>query len=253
MLWAGFLFGLLGSFHCVGMCGAIALALPGAGSPSGRYVAGRVLYNLGRVTTYTLLGAAAGLLGQGLRLAGWQQSLSLLSGGLILLLVVSPERWLSRAAAFLKLDGVLARVKNQLVYFYQRPSLGALYTTGLLNGLLPCGMVYLALAGALSVPGVVGAMQYMALFGLGTLPLMLALSLSGQLVPFAWRARMRQAVPVLATSLALLFIMRGLGLGIPYLSPQLSREVITTKRSSHLPATMHYCHGEPAAPTSNSN
>jgi sulfite exporter TauE/SafE len=249
MLWAGFLFGLLGSFHCVGMCGAIALALPGAGGPSGRrHVTGRVLYNLGRVTTYTLLGGAAGLLGQGLRLAGWQQSLSLLSGGLILLLVVTPDRWLSLVAAFLKLDGVLARVKSQLVYFYQRPSLIALYTTGLLNGLLPCGMVYLALAGALSVPGVVGAMQYMALFGLGTLPLMLALSLSGQLVPFAWRARMRQAVPIVATSLALLFIVRGLGLGIPYLSPQLSSQVISTKRSSHLPSTMHYCHGEPEAP-----
>ncbi|MGY2134773.1 sulfite exporter TauE/SafE family protein [Hymenobacter sp. HD11105] len=253
MLWAGFLFGLLGSFHCVGMCGAIALALPGAGGPSWRYVAGRMLYNLGRVTTYTLLGAAAGLLGQGLKLAGWQQSLSLVSGGLILLLVVAPERWLSQAAAFLKLDGVLVQVKSKLAYFYQRPSLGALYTTGLLNGLLPCGMVYLALAGALSVPGVLGAMQYMALFGLGTLPLMLALSLTGQLVPFAWRARMRQAVPVLATSLALLFIVRGLGLGIPYLSPQLSHEVITTtKRSSQMPATMHYCRGETPTPTPNS-
>jgi sulfite exporter TauE/SafE len=247
MLWAGFLFGLLGSFHCVGMCGAIALALPGAGATSWRYVTGRVLYNLGRVTTYALLGAAAGLLGQGLRLAGWQQSLSLLSGGLILLLVLTPERWMSRAAVFLKLDGVLAQVKSRLMYFYQRPSLGALYTTGLLNGLLPCGMVYLALSGALSVPGVMGSMSYMALFGLGTLPLMLALSLTGQLVPFAWRARMRQAVPVLATSLALLFIVRGLGLGIPYLSPQLSHEIITPKRSSHLPATMHYCQGEPEA------
>jgi sulfite exporter TauE/SafE len=235
------------------MCGAIALALPGAGGPSWRYVAGRVLYNLGRVTTYTLLGAAAGLLGQGLRLTGWQQSLSLLSGGLILLLVVAPERLLSRVAAFLKLDGVLAQVKTQLAFFYQRPSLGALYTTGLLNGLLPCGMVYLALAGALSVPGVLGSMQYMALFGLGTLPLMLALSLSGQLVPFTWRTRMRQAVPLVATSLALLFIVRGLGLGIPYLSPQLSSEVITTtKRSSHLPATMHYCHGENEAPATSS-
>jgi sulfite exporter TauE/SafE len=112
-------------------------------------------------------------------------------------------------------------------------------------------MVYLALAGALSVPGVLGSMEYMALFGLGTLPLMLALSLTGQLVPFAWRARMRQAVPVLATSLALLFIVRGLGLGIPYLSPQLSREVITIKRSSQLPATMHFCHGEAEAPADN--
>ncbi|WP_133272955.1 sulfite exporter TauE/SafE family protein [Hymenobacter radiodurans] len=247
MLWAGFLFGLLGSFHCVGMCGAIALALPGAGGPNWRYVAGRVLYNLGRVTTYASLGAVAGLLGRGLQLAGWQQSLSLLSGGLILVLVVAPERWLSRAAAFLKLDGVLARVKSQLLYFYRQPSLSALYITGLLNGLLPCGMVYLALAGALSVPGAAGAATYMALFGLGTLPLMLALSLSGQLVPSVWRARMRRAVPVMATCLALLFIVRGLSLGIPYLSPQLNGTArVTTRGAMQQPATVHYCHG-PAA------
>ena len=242
MLWAGFLFGLLGSFHCVGMCGAIALALPGAGGPRGRYVAGRVLYNLGRVTTYALLGAGAGVLGQGLQLAGWQQSLSLLSGGLILLLVVTPERYLGRAAGFLDLDVVLAKVKSRLAYFYQQPSLSALYTTGLLNGLLPCGLVYLALAGALSAPGVAGAAAYMALFGLGTLPLMLALSLSGQLVPLRWRGRLRQAVPVLAMVLAGLFIVRGLGLGIPYLSPQLRPVATAAKGMAGQPASVHDCH-----------
>ena len=241
MLWAGFFFGLLGSFHCVGMCGAIALALPGAGGPRGRYVAGRVLYNLGRITTYALLGGVAGALGQGLRLAGWQQSLSLLSGGVILLLVATPERYLGRAAAFFDLDVVLLKVKSRLAYFYQQPSLGALYATGLLNGLLPCGLVYLALAGALSAPGVAGAAAYMALFGLGTLPLMLALSLSGQLVPLRWRGRLRRAVPVLATVLAGLFIVRGLGLGIPYLSPQLHPIITATKGTAGQPASVHYC------------
>ncbi|MCC2547807.1 sulfite exporter TauE/SafE family protein [Hymenobacter sp. BT175] len=248
MLWAGFLFGLVGGFHCVGMCGAIALALPGAGGASWRYVAGRVLYNLGRVTTYSLLGAATGVLGQGLRLAGWQQSLSLLSGALILVLVVTPEHWLGRAAAFFVLDVVLARVKRRLLYFYQQPSLGALYATGLLNGLLPCGLVYLALAGALSATGVAGAAAYMALFGLGTLPLMLVFSLTGQLVPTAWRLRMRRAVPVMAAVLAGLFILRGLGLGIPYLSPQLSPAATIMVGANGQPATMHYCHDGPAAP-----
>ena len=103
MLWAGFLFGLLGSFHCVGMCGAIALALPGgtnaATSPL-RYAGGRLLYNLGRVTTYATLGAGAGLVGQGLRLAGVQQGLSIASGVLILLLVAVPERYTGRVAGW---------------------------------------------------------------------------------------------------------------------------------------------------------
>jgi sulfite exporter TauE/SafE len=247
MLWAGFLFGLLGSFHCVGMCGAIALALPGAGGPSRRYVAGRVLYNLGRLTTYTLLGAAAGLLGQSLRLAGWQQSLSLVSGGLILLLVVVPERYLSQAAGWLGLGSLLPKVKSQLAVFYQKPALSALYTTGLLNGLLPCGLVYLALAGALSAPGVAGAAGYMALFGLGTLPLMLGLTLTGQLVPVAWRGRMRRAVPMLAAVLAGLFIVRGLGLGIPYLSPRLGGAAVAASHGALTqPASVHYCHGTAA-------
>ncbi|GAB2949938.1 sulfite exporter TauE/SafE family protein [Hymenobacter coalescens] len=239
MLWAGFIFGLLGSFHCVGMCGAIALALPGAGQPRRRYVSGRVLYNLGRVTTYTTLGALAGLLGQSLRLAGWQQGLSVTSGLLILLLVAVPERYTGRAAAAVGLDRALFRLKQALAYFFQRPAPGALYMSGVLNGLLPCGLVYLALAGALSAPGVGGAAAYMALFGLGTLPLMLALSLTGQLVPLRWRTRLRQAVPVVATAMAVLFIVRGLGLGIPYLSPQLQAAAGPATRA----VTM--CHGTP--------
>jgi sulfite exporter TauE/SafE len=241
MLWTGFLFGLLGSFHCVGMCGAIALALPGqAGAASGRYMAGRVLYNLGRVTTYATLGGLAGLVGQGLRLAGVQQSLSIVSGVLILALVAVPERYTSRLASLLGFSRPLAWVKTMLGQLFQQASFPALYATGLLNGLLPCGLIYLALAGALSAPGVVGAAAYMACFGLGTLPLMLGLSLSGRLVPLMWRARMRQAVPYTAGLLAVLFIVRGLGLGIPYLSPQLGATATTTRAYS--PPTMHYCH-----------
>ena len=243
MFWAGFLFGLLGSFHCVGMCGAIALALPGgtdaATSPL-RYAGGRLLYNLGRGTTYATLGAGAGLVGQGLRLAGVQQGLSIASGVLILLLVAVPERYSRRLAGLLGLNRPLAWVKNTLGRLFQRPTLPALYATGVLNGLLPCGLVYLALAGALSAPGVAGAAAYMACFGLGTLPLMFGLSLSGWLVPLQWRTRMRQAVPYAASVLAVLFIVRGLGLGVPYLSPQLSPPA--TRASAAQPATVHYCH-----------
>lgn len=241
MLWAGFLFGLLGSFHCVGMCGAIALALPGqSGANAARYVSGRLLYNLGRVTTYATLGAGAGLVGQSLRLAGVQQSLSIASGVLILLLVAVPERYTARLASTLGFSRPLAWVKTTLGRLFQQSSLPALYATGVLNGLLPCGLVYLALAGALSAPGVAGAAIYMALFGLGTLPLMLGLSLSGWLVPLAWRGRMRLTVPYVASGLAVLFIVRGLGLGIPYLSPQLSAPMAETATAQ--PRTAHYCH-----------
>jgi sulfite exporter TauE/SafE len=242
MLWAGFLFGLLGSFHCVGMCGAIALALPApAHAAPWRYVGGRLLYNLGRATTYATLGAGAGLLGQSLRLAGVQQSLSIASGVLILLLVAVPERYTGRLAGALGFGRPLAWVKTTLGRLFQQASPQALFATGLLNGLLPCGLVYLALAGALSAPGIAGAAAYMALFGLGTLPLMLGLALSGRLVPLLWRTRMRQAVPYTASVLAVLFIVRGLGLGIPYMSPKLNALVAAAATSAQ-PRTVHYCH-----------
>ena len=243
MLFAGFLFGLLGSFHCVGMCGAIALALPGgagAATSPGRYAGGRLLYNLGRVTTYATLGAGAGLVGQGLRLAGVQQGLSIASGVLILLLVAVPERYTGRVAGWLGLARPLAWVKNTLGRLFQQPTLPALYATGVLNGLLPCGLVYLALAGALSAPGVAGAAAYMACFGLGTLPLMFGLSMSGRLVPLLWRTRLRRSVPYAASVLAVLVLVRGLGLGIPYLSPQLSKPATQTALSQ--PRTAHDCH-----------
>jgi len=243
MLWTGFVLGLLASFHCVGMCGAIALALPGrpgAAALTGHYVAGRVLYNLGRTTTYALLGSVAGLAGKGLHLAGVQQSLSVASGALILLLVAVPERFTNQLAHQLGFSRPLGWVKTTLARLFQQPSGRALYATGLLNGLLPCGLVYLALAGALSMAGVAGAAVYMACFGLGTLPLMLALSLSGQMVPWPWRIRLLRVVPYAASLLAVLFIVRGLGLGIPYLSPQLNPA--PSAKTTTLPRTVHYCH-----------
>ena len=202
------------------MCGAIALALPRAGQSGWRYLLGRVLYNLGRISIYTLLGLAAGSFGQSLQLAGLQQSVSICAGVLILLLVLLPDYMKGRVAGTLGLSPVLAAIKKQFAYYFQRTSFSALYTTGLLNGLLPCGFVYIALAGALAMPSLLASAGYMALFGLGTFPMMLALSLSGRLVPLNVRRMFNKAVPYVAATMALVFILRGLNLGIPYVSPK---------------------------------
>ncbi len=220
MIWAGFLFGLVGSFHCVGMCGPIAMALPFVGSSGWRYHAGRLLYNSGRIVTYASLGALAGAFGETLQLAGLQQTVSILSGVLILLLLVFPTAFKGRYASLFGTDKLMAWVRHQLGYYFQKNSLGALFMVGLLNGLLPCGFVYIALAGAISAPGIAGAVLYMVLFGLGTFPLMYLVSLSGKLISLKMRSLFNRAVPYVGMCLAVLFIVRGLGLGIPYLSPQ---------------------------------
>ncbi|WP_242920179.1 sulfite exporter TauE/SafE family protein [Pontibacter liquoris] len=222
MIWAGFLFGLLGSFHCVGMCGPIAMALPFGGSNGWRFYAGRLLYNGGRLTTYTLLGALAGAFGQSLQMAGLQQAVSITSGVLILLLLVLPATSKGKAAKVFGTDKLMVWVRHKLGYFFQQNSLGALSMVGLLNGLLPCGFVYIALSGAISAPGVTGAMLYMLLFGLGTFPLMFLVSLSGKFISLKLRHTFNKAVPYGGMALAMLFIVRGLGLGIPYISPKVT-------------------------------
>ncbi|MCP2045787.1 sulfite exporter TauE/SafE [Pontibacter sp. HSC-36F09] len=196
------------------------MALPFVGSTGWRYYVGRLLYNGGRIVTYASLGAIAGAFGQSLEMAGLQQTVSIVSGVLILLLLVLPAAFKGKASNMLGTDKVMGWVRKKLGYYFQKNSMGSLFMVGMLNGLLPCGFVYIALAGAISAPGIGGAMLYMALFGLGTFPLMYIVSLSGKLISLKVRGMFNRAVPYVGMALAVLFIMRGLGLGIPYLSPK---------------------------------
>ncbi|QHL89187.1 sulfite exporter TauE/SafE family protein [Nibribacter ruber] len=221
MWWAGLVIGFISSFHCVGMCGPIAMALPVGRGSGASFLGGRLLYNVGRMTTYILLGGVAGAIGQTLNLAGWQQSLSIASGVMMLLLVALPATVSGKLSRWLGTEKWWQALRKAMAKHFGNGSPRALYQIGVLNGLLPCGMVYFALAGAVSAPGVGGAMLYMAMFGLGTLPLMWLVSLSGKLLQPKVRYYMRNAVPYVAGCLAVLFILRGLNLGVPYVSPQL--------------------------------
>jgi len=209
--------GLLGSLHCAAMCGPLLLALPVADGGAGRFLTGRILYQLGRVLTYTLLGVFAGLVGQSVVLAGWQRWLSLALGGAILLGFFLSKK-VAVAAPVVRLVG---KLKSAMAAQLRQRSFYALTLLGMLNGLLPCGLVYVALAGAVARGNVAGGVVYMAVFGLGTLPTMLGIGLSGRLLPLALRLKLRRAIPVGVCLLAALLILRGLALGIPYVSPAL--------------------------------
>jgi sulfite exporter TauE/SafE len=223
MIWAGFIFGILGSFHCVGMCGPIALALPVGRGAGWSFVAGRLLYNLGRIVTYSALGALAGVLGKSLQIAFFQQTLSVVSGLLILIAVVLPVTLFAKFRGFSGFGKFLNLLKKTMAHFFGKSSAWSLGMVGILNGLLPCGFVYFALAGAISMPSVPAAMLYMFLFGLGTFPLMFILSLSGKFIQPRLRHFFNKSVPYVASLMALLFILRGLNLGIPYVSPAMAQ------------------------------
>ena len=217
-LWTAFLLGLVGSLHCAGMCGPLALALPAAGNTTPGYVLGRVAYNAGRIVTYCLMGIVFGLAGRTFLMAGLQRWVSIALGVALLLgLFASRKLALSRPVTSL-----VNQLKSRMSVLLRRRSLTALTVLGLLNGLLPCGLVYVACAGAAATGGMAAGAQYMAAFGVGTVPMMLAISLSGSLVPASLRLKLVKTIPVCVFLLATLLILRGMSLGIPYLSPDLS-------------------------------
>jgi len=216
--WTAILLGLAGSLHCAGMCGPLALALPTASSQRAGLVLGRVAYNLGRVATYSLMGLIFGLAGHSVVLAGVQRWLSIALG----LTVIAGWLGSRRLAASLPVTRLVNRLKSSLSGLLRHRSLAALTALGLLNGLLPCGLVYVACAGAAATGSPWFGARFMAVFGLGTIPMMLAISLSGNLVPLSLRLKLRPAIPLSVVLLAGLLILRGLSLGIPYLSPKLT-------------------------------
>ena len=217
-LWTAFILGLVGSLHCAGMCGPLALALPAGGQGAAAFFAGRLAYNLGRVATYCALGLVFGLIGKSLLLAGVQRWVSIALGVMLLIgLFASRKLALWRPVTLL-----VGQLKSRMGVLLRRRSVDALLILGLLNGLLPCGLVYVACAGAIATGDVFHGALYMLAFGAGTVPMMLAISLSGKLVPLSLRLKLLKAVPVAVFVLATLLILRGMSLGIPYISPDLS-------------------------------
>jgi sulfite exporter TauE/SafE len=219
-LWTAFMLGLVGSLHCAGMCGPLALALPQGAQRAGTFLAGRVAYNLGRIITYCGLGLMFGLLGKTLLLAGVQRGLSI-GLGVALLVGLFASR---KIALWRPVTALVDRVKRAMGFLLRRRTADALLALGLLNGLLPCGLVYVACAAAITTGGLLHGALYMLAFGLGTVPMMLAISLSGKLVPFQLRLKLLRAVPIAVFLVASLLILRGMELGIPFVSPVLAGE-----------------------------
>lgn len=214
--------GLLGSFHCVGMCGPLALSLPINSDNLGVKFSGTLLYNAGRVVTYSFIGFCVGMIGKSFALFGLQQWLSIIMGSLILLFLLAGRRFKTVRFPLPGINNYFARLRKALGSLYTSKKFFSLFLIGLLNGLLPCGLVYMALAGAVASGDLVNSTIFMASFGVGTLPVMWAVAFFGNCLSMGLRIKVRKAYPFVIALVACLLILRGMGLGIPYLSPKIN-------------------------------
>lgn len=214
----GMALGFVGSFHCIGMCGPLALALPVQHLTAPQRLFAYLAYNMGRVATYTALGFILGLIGGGFFAAGMQQIFSIVLGSVMLLIAVlhfiykkqyQPQWWLR----------FNYQVQQWVAYFLKRRSNSGFFFMGMANGLLPCGMVYMAIATALVMGNAGEGALVMAGFGLATVPNMLLLALIGSSISIPIRRAIKKTTPYIMIAIACLLILRGMNLGIPYISP----------------------------------
>ena len=236
MLLSALALGFLGSLHCLGMCGPIAFMLPLDREHTGKKIAQLFVYHFGRIVAYGLLGIAFGLAGKGLQLFGAQQKLSIGIGIVMIVVVLFPKTTILKLRPLGGLQRLLLRLKSKLGKSLQKKSPETFLTVGFLNGFLPCGLVYIALLGAIATGSAWYGGIYMVLFGVGTIPLMTSAVYAGGYLRAGLKAKIRKLVPVFVVVIGMLFIVRGMGLGIPYLSPkQVSQEIVATDFECHQP------------------
>lgn len=233
MLLSALIFGILGSFHCVGMCGPIAFMLPVSRENSFKKFLQVLLYHTGRLMAYSIIGLAFGVLGKSLDLFGFQQQLSIAAGILMIAVIVLPNKTFRKYNFSRPMYKVVGKVKSSLGSALKKKTPDTFFTIGFLNGFLPCGLVYMAAFGAIASGSIVQGSLYMVLFGVGTIPLMTtAVYFSGMLNGMIKR-KMQKMIPVFVVLIGLLFIIRGMGLGIPYLSPAPATAMVDAAASCH--------------------
>jgi uncharacterized protein len=233
MLISAFVLGILGSFHCVGMCGPIAFMLPVDRTNAYKKLLQITIYHIGRLLAYSTIGLVFGLVGKSLYLFGFQQQLSISVGVLMILVVLIPQQTFNKYNFSKPIYKVISKVKFALGSALKKKTPDTFLTIGFLNGFLPCGLVYMALFAAIVGGSALKGCLYMAVFGLGTIPLMTTAIYLTNFLKGTIRQKIQKAIPVFVVVIGVLFILRGLGLGIPYLSPAPVYEVVSSGMDCH--------------------
>jgi len=233
MLISAFILGLLGSFHCVGMCGPIAFMLPVDRNNTFKKVTQISLYHIGRLLSYSIMGLVFGLIGKSLNLFGFQQQLSIIIGVVMIIVILIPYKTFNKYNVSKPIYKVISKVKSGLGSALKKKTFDTFLTIGFLNGFLPCGLVYMAVFGAIAGGNAAEGSLYMAFFGLGTIPLMTTAIYFSNFLKGAMRQKIQKAIPVFVVLIGVLFILRGLGLGIPYISPAPVSDMVTGAMNCH--------------------
>ncbi|MFA6455848.1 MAG: sulfite exporter TauE/SafE family protein [Bacteroidota bacterium] len=219
-LLAALTLGFLGSMHCIGMCGPLMLAIPGGEETRGKFILGRIIYHAGKAFTYGVLGAVLGFVGKSM-LMNIQQNISIILGITMLLTVAVPFGLKSKLEKYSPLKYLYGFVKQKFSVLMKKRGKTALLVMGMLNGLLPCGLVYTALIGATVVADAWHSALFMMVFGAGTAPALVAVAVTGKLLSVRFRSIITRAIPMFSIALALILILRGMNLGIPLISPKI--------------------------------
>jgi sulfite exporter TauE/SafE len=216
MWYVAFTLGLFGSLHCVGMCGPLAIAFSYKKEntrPQNIYAA--LSYNLGRTVTYSFLGLLFGALGSFLFVVDLQKMASILLGILLIISFVFTldlDRILSQHILlkdyYIKVRKLISKVMENSNQYHP-------FQLGMVNGLLPCGLVYLAMAGAIATGSLTGGVTFMFIFGLGTIPMLFALSNGYSLLSPTLRLRLRSILPYVTLVFGIFLIYRGFAVHMP--------------------------------------
>lgn len=219
MFYAAFILGVLSSLHCIGMCGPIAMMLPVERNNPAKKLLQIFTYHFGRMAAYATIGLFFGLIGKGFFIAGMQQRLSIFMGIAMIAIVLVSEKNFSKYNFSKPIFKILSVVRMKLGARLKDKRFSSIFLIGWLNGFLPCGMVYAALFGAIAMQNAGFGILYMVCFGLGTVPLMSGLVYFHSLLMLPFRNKIQQVIPYAVVCIGVLFILRGFGLGIPYVSP----------------------------------
>ena len=233
MLYSAFFLGLISSLHCIGMCGPIALMLPVDKNNPEKKALQILTYHIGRIMAYASIGVVFGLLGRAFYLAGFQQYLSIFAGIAMIDIAIIPERILARYNFSSPIFKVISQIKTSLGKRFKNPSFSSLFTIGLLNGLLPCGMVYAAVFGTLAMSNLGHGIGYMVLFGLGTIPLMSSIVYFQGFIYAPVKNKIQKIIPYAIGCIGILFVLRGLALDIPCVSPSNMSLFVQAKPNCH--------------------